>query len=141
MIEDTMTKDDVTLVRESFAQLHRRRSETAAMFYGRLFEIAPEVKPLFKGDIAAQGVKLMEMLTVALAALNDPGGLTVLLRKLGRSHRGYRVQERHYHYVGEALIWTLRTSLGAGFTPEIERAWTSLYTEIANTMMAAGRAA
>ena len=136
-----MTEDDIRLVRESFAHLHRRRSETAALFYGRLFEIAPEVKPMFKGDITAQGVKLMETLTVALAALNDPGGLTVLLQKLGRDHRGYGVQERHYDHLEEALIWTLRTSLGAGFTPEIERAWTTLYGDMAGIMIAAGRAA
>lgn len=134
-----MTDADIELVRESFAHLHRRKGETAALFYARLFEIDPEVRPLFKGDIAAQGVKLMEMLTVAIATLRDPGGLTTLLNKLGREHRGYGVEERHYDSVGCALIWTLGTSLGPAFTPEIERAWASLYRDIAGTMIAAGR--
>lgn len=134
-----MTDADIKLVRESFAHLHRRKSETAALFYARLFEIAPEVRPLFKGDTAAQGVKLMETLTVAIATLRDPGGLTALLKKLGRGHRGYGVEERHYDSVGAALIWTLRTSLGPAFTPDIERAWRSLYDDIASTMIAAGR--
>lgn len=136
-----MTDEDITLVRESFAQLHRRRNETSELFYARLFEIAPDVRPLFKADLAAQRVNLMEFLAVAMATLRDPKGLTVLLKKLGRNHRGYGVQERHYDQVGAALIWTLRTSLGAGFTPELERAWTSLYGEMANTMIAAGRGA
>lgn len=134
-----MTDHEIGLVRESFAHLHRRKIETAAMFYGRLFEIAPEVRPLFKGDIAAQGVKLMETLTVAIATLRDPGGLTALLKKLGRAHSGYGVEERHYDSVGAALIWTLQTSLGPAFTPELERAWTSLYRDIASAMIAAGR--
>ena len=42
-----------------------------------------EVKPLFKGDIKAQSIKLMEMLTVAIATLNDREGLAILLRRLG----------------------------------------------------------
>lgn len=134
-----MTDAEIELVRESFAHLHRRKVETAAMFYGRLFEIAPEVRPLFTGDIAAQGVKLMETLTVAIATLRDPGGLTALLKKLGRAHHGYGVEARHYDSVGAALIWTLRTSLGPAFTPELERAWTSLYRDVANTMIAADR--
>ena len=32
------------------------------MFYERLFTIAPEVRAVFKGDIGAQGRKLMETL-------------------------------------------------------------------------------
>jgi hemoglobin-like flavoprotein len=136
-----MTEDEIALVRESFAQLHRRKNETAELFYARLFEIAPEVRPLFKDDLAAQRINLMEFLAVAMATLRDPEGLTILLRKLGRNHRGYGVQEGHYDRVGEALIWTLRMSLGSGFTPELERAWTSLYGDIANIMIAAGRSA
>jgi hemoglobin-like flavoprotein len=133
-----MTQDDIALIRESFAHLHRRRNETAELFYARLFEIAPDVRPLFKDDLAAQRINLMEFLAVAMATLRDPAGLTVLLRKLGRNHRGYGVQEKHYQQVGEALIWTLRTSLGSGFTPELERAWKALYGDMAATMIAAG---
>jgi hemoglobin-like flavoprotein len=136
-----MTENDITLIRESFAHLHRRKTETAQLFYGRLFDIAPEVRPLFKGDIKSQGAKLMETLLVAIATLNDRDGLTILLEKLGRTHRDYHVEPEHYDHVGEALIWTLRTSLGDGFTPAVERAWRSLYDDIAATMLRAAGAA
>jgi hemoglobin-like flavoprotein len=136
-----MTDDEVALIRESFAHLHRRKSESGALFYGRLFEIAPEVRPLFKGDINAQGVKLMEMLTVAIATLRDRDGLVALLRKLGRDHKAYGVKEEHYDSVGAALIWTMKSSLGQNFTPQLEKAWTSVYSEIASVMIAAGREA
>ncbi|AOO81116.1 globin domain-containing protein [Bosea vaviloviae] len=129
--------DDVQRIRDSFAHLHRRKAETGAIFYNRLFEIAPEVRPLFKGDIKAQGAKLMETLTVALATLNDREGLAILLRRLGRQHKGYGVKESHYDSVREALIWTLRTSLGDAFTPRVEQAWTRLYADIASIMIAA----
>ena len=39
-----MTENDIALIRDSFAHLHRRKAETAQLFYDRLFEIAPEVR-------------------------------------------------------------------------------------------------
>jgi hemoglobin-like flavoprotein len=134
-----MTPHDIALVRESFAHLHRRKAETAQIFYDRLFAIAPEARALFKGDMAAQGLKLMEMLTVAMATLNDRDGLTVLLKRLGQRHKAYGVAEGHYANVGEALLWTLRTSLGQAHTPEIARAWSGLYDHIAEVMISASR--
>jgi hemoglobin-like flavoprotein len=136
-----MTPEQITLIRESFAHLHRRKAETAALFYDRLFAIAPDTRTLFKGDLTAQGVKLMETLTVAIATLNDREGLTILLDRLGRRHKGYRVEDRHYAAVGEALLWTLRQSLGPACTPATERAWQELYDYIAGIMMTAGRKA
>jgi hypothetical protein len=34
-------------------------TQAAILFYGRLFEIAPAVKPLLRGDMTEQGCKLM----------------------------------------------------------------------------------
>jgi hemoglobin-like flavoprotein len=37
-------------------------------------------------------------------------------------------------------LWTLRQGLGAGFTPQVEAAWTQIYTLLANTMKEAAAA-
>ncbi|MCV9941001.1 globin domain-containing protein [Boseaceae bacterium BT-24-1] len=133
-----MTPQDIALVRSSFAQLHRRKIETACLFYERLFTTTPSARALFKrDDIQAQAAKLMETLTVALAMLNDPGGLNVLLARLGERHRNYGVQPEHYEAVGSALLWTLETSLGADFTTQTRAAWTELYGQMAKTMLSA----
>jgi hemoglobin-like flavoprotein len=135
-----VTPHQAQLIRESFAHLHRRQAESAELFYGRLFEIAPETRALFKTDIRSQGVKLMESLTVAIASLNDRPGLTALLKKLGRNHRGYGVEAKHYACVGEALIWTLQNSLGKEFTAETRLAWEILYGDISGVMIKAQEA-
>ncbi len=132
-----MTPQDIALIRSNFAQLHRRKIETACLFYERLFTTAPSTRALFKTDIEVQAAKLMETLTVALAMLNDPGGLTALLRRLGERHRDYGVRPSHYEAVRSALIWTLETSLGAEFTVQAKVAWTELYDQMAATMLAA----
>lgn len=132
-----MTPQDIALVRSSFAQLHRRKIETACLFYERLFNTTPSARALFKTDIETQAAKLMETLMVALATLNDPAGLNVLLNRLGERHIGYGVQPEHYEAVGSALLWTLETSLGNDFTAQTRAAWTELYDQMAKTMLSA----
>jgi hypothetical protein len=46
-------------------------SQAAALFYGRLFEIAPAVKPLLRGDMTEQGCKLMATLGVVVNSLGN----------------------------------------------------------------------
>ena len=46
----------------SFAKVAPIAPQAAALFYGRLFEIAPEVRPVFKGDIEEQGRTLVAVL-------------------------------------------------------------------------------
>lgn len=132
-----MTPQDIALVRSSFAQLHRRKIETACLFYERLFTTTPAIRPLFKTDIETQAAKLMETLMVALATLNDPAGLTVLLKRLGERHQGYGVRPEHYDAVGSALLWTLETSLGPAFTAQTRATWTELYDQMAKAMLSA----
>jgi hemoglobin-like flavoprotein len=67
--------------------------------------------------------------------------LTILLDRLGRRHKGYGVEDRHYAVAREALLWTLRQSLGPACTPATERAWQELYDDIAGVMMTASREA
>jgi truncated hemoglobin YjbI len=43
------------------------------LFYRRLFEIDPSLKQMFKGDMAGQRRKLMQMLTAAVKAKDAIG--------------------------------------------------------------------
>ena len=65
-----MTPTDIDLVQSSFAKVAPIDDETGAIFYERLFEIAPEVRPLFRGDMDEQGRMFMSMLTVAVNGLD-----------------------------------------------------------------------
>src|SRR5262245_2973628 len=48
---DDMTPEQVTYVQDSFAKVQPIAGQAADMFYDRLFEIAPEVRALFPGDL------------------------------------------------------------------------------------------
>jgi hemoglobin-like flavoprotein len=134
-----MTPEQIKLVQESFAKVAPIAPQAAALFYGRLFEIAPEVKPLFKGDIEEQGRKLMQVIATAVGALDRLGDIVPTVQDLGRRHVAYGVTDAHYDAVAEALLWTLGKGLGDAFTPAVEEAWTITYTVLADTMKAAAK--
>ncbi len=112
-----------------------RSSRRPRMFYGRLFEIAPEVKPLFKGDMAEQGRKLMATLAVVVGSLHNLETILPAVSTLAKKHVEYGVKPGHYAAVGAALLWTLERGLGAAWTPELAAAWTSAYTTLSHFMI------
>ena len=117
----------------------RDRDRVGRMFYDRLFSIAPEVKPLFRGDIAEQSRKLMDTLALAVGMLRDMPTLVITLEGLARRHVGYGVKDEHYDKVGEALLWTLEKGLGDAFTAQVRDAWTALYVAVAKIMRDAAK--
>ncbi len=128
------------LVRNSFALVAPRRDEAAALFYGRLFEIAPDLRPLFKGDMAEQGRKLMAMLATAVGNLDRLEAVVPAVRALGERHASYGVKDEDYATVATALLWTFEQALGATFDSPTRDAWVALYTIVAGQMTDAAHA-
>src|SRR5262245_3946464 len=135
-----MTPSEIQLVQTSFKSVAPIADQAADLFYGRLFEIAPEVRPLFPEELSGQKKKLMGMLATAVTNLHQVEKIIPAVQDLGRRHAGYGVTEAHYNPVGEALIWTLDKGLGEAFTPEVKAAWLSAYTTLAGVMTAAAAA-
>jgi nitric oxide dioxygenase len=131
-----MTPEQVKSIQESFAKVGPIADTAAALFYNRLFEIAPEVKPLFRGDMTEQGRKLMKTLTVVVNGLGNLQTILPAASVLAKGHVAYGVKPSHYTPVGEALLWTLERGLGSDWTPELEGAWSVAYTTLANFMIA-----
>ena len=49
-----MTPDQVKLVQQSFSKVAPISDQAADLFYDRLFEVAPQVKPMFPADLTEQ---------------------------------------------------------------------------------------
>jgi hemoglobin-like flavoprotein len=129
-----LTQAQIALVQNSFAVVVPIADDAAALFYRRLFEIDPTLKAMFKGDMAEQRRKLMQMLSAAVKGLNRIDRLIPVVEDLGRRHVNYGVEEHHYDTVGNALLWTLEKGLGAAFTPDVREAWATVYGLLASTM-------
>jgi hemoglobin-like flavoprotein len=134
-----MTAQQKQLVQSSFGKVAPIADTAADLFYQRLFEIDPGLRPLFKQDMKEQKKKLMQMLTAAVRGLDDLGALVPVVRDLGARHAGYGVQDDHYDTVGEALLWTLEKGLGDDFTSETKEAWIVVYGVLAGTMKDAAK--
>ena len=132
-----MTPQQVDLVQSSFAKVAPIADAAAALFYARLFEIAPRVKPLFHGDMTEQGRKLMTTLGVVVNGLKNIDAIVPAARALAVKHVGYGVKATDYAPVGEALLWTLQQGLGEAYTAEVAAAWAAAYTTLFGVMIAA----
>lgn len=99
-------------------------------FYRRLFELAPDARPLFTRQIDLQAKKFAETLAWVIAHLEKSDELCREMRELGARHRGYGVRVDHYAPVGSALIWMFQRALGNRFTLEMEEAWLEAYAFI-----------
>jgi nitric oxide dioxygenase len=117
-------------LRASVALLPMDDLAPADEFYRRLFELAPELRQMFKGDMALQAKKFSDMLAWVVAHLEQPDELSRELQALGARHRDYGVQIDHYAPLGSALIWMFQRTLGDRFTSEMEEAWLEAYAFI-----------
>lgn len=132
-----MTPQQITLVQQSFAQVVPIAPQAAEIFYARLFELAPQVRPLFTGDMAEQGRKLMAMLAIVVNGLTRLDAIVPAAQKLGQRHVAYGAEPAHYPVVGQALLDTLERGLGAAFTPDVKAAWSEAYALLSGVMIEA----
>lgn len=129
-----MTDHQIFLVQSTWEKCIPIADAAAAIFYAKLFELDPSLKALFSSDMKEQGRKLMTMITTAVRGLSNLPSIVGAVQQLGRKHVAYGVKDEHYDTVGAALLWTLGQGLGDAFTAEVENAWATTYTLLANTM-------
>jgi nitric oxide dioxygenase len=118
-----MTADQRRLVRDSFESLRMMAGPVTLLFYGKLFELAPSVRPLFHNDLGLQGRKLMDMLSAIVETLDDFERIRTRLEELGCKHASFGVRPEQYETLTFALLWTLGEALGADFDARTSEAW------------------
>lgn len=129
-----ITPTQIQLVQRSWQRVVPIADTAAELFYGKLFELDPSLRQLFRGDMKEQGKKLMQMITVAVKSLDRLGEVIPAVQALGARHVHYGVTDAHYDTVGAALLWTLGAGLGEHFTQDVREAWAMVYTTLATVM-------
>jgi methyl-accepting chemotaxis protein len=133
---------DLDALETSFDLMAPRGDELMDRFYGRLFEAAPAVQPLFAGiDLHRQKAILLAALVLLRKSLRDLDAIVPTLRELGARHVGYGAEPAHYPVVGEVLIAAMRDVAGDAWRPEYEQAWAAAYAVVARTMLVGATAA
>jgi hemoglobin-like flavoprotein len=143
-----MTPQQTKLVAESFESIKPRLPEIGAMLYAKLFEIAPDTRALFKGDMKEQEGKLMllfsEFVRVRtrsqhfLPVTGDRGHAVIPgIGALHHRHVGYGVRDEHYAQMRQAMMWALSQALKDDFPPEVLEAWSAMFDMMAKSLRAA----
>jgi hemoglobin-like flavoprotein len=130
-----LTSKQKRLVQQSFESIKDYSTSLTKLFYGRLFEIRPEIRPMFKISLDDQSRKLLDMLVVIIEALDDFEALRPRLVELGRKHVQYGVKPEHYDLVRTSLVWAIGQALELEFDAETKAAWNQMLTVVAETML------
>jgi len=136
-----MNPQTIDLVQRSFGKVAPIADSAADIFYNRLFELAPEFRPMFPEEMSQQKKKLMATLAFAVNSLKNLDALLPALKGLGARHKDYGVTDEHYATVGAALLYTLEKGLGDDWTPELKAAWAEVYGVASSVMIEAAAAA
>jgi len=130
-----MTRHQARLLRESFEIVREVAQPMTVLFYGRLFDLDPNLRPLFNIDIREQSRKLVAMLALIVDSLETLDKLRPQLQELGRRHVDYGVRPEHYATLSSALLWALGQALDTEFSPDVRAAWTEVIETISATML------
>lgn len=133
-----LSGEDIWLVRQSLPLIAERVEDASSVFYENLFAIAPDLRALFRDDLAGQGMRFMTTLTTIAAALDDPEARARQIGALAQAHARLGIAPAHFEPMGSALLVTLGETLGAAFTPPLQQAWRAAYESIAAEMIAHG---
>jgi len=128
------------IIRETFPLIREIAIPVSLLFYGRLFDLDPSLRRLFKIDLKEQSKKLVAMLDALVEGIDDWEKIVPVLRELGQRHVGYGVKEQHYDTVCSALVWAFGQALQPGFDEEVRTAWTAVIQAV-NEQMKIGAAA
>jgi hemoglobin-like flavoprotein len=139
-VEFHVTPRQKQIICESFPLIREIAIPVSLLFYGRLFDLDPSLRRLFKVDMNEQSKKLVATLDALVEGVDDWEKIVPVLRELGQRHAGYGVKEQHYDTVCSALVWAFGQALQPGFDDEVRAAWTAVIQAV-NEQMKIGAAA
>ena len=129
-----MTPDHIRTVQSTWTRLLPVKGIAAQILCERLRENAPSLGCLVRGNTRERGMKLMQVIDVAVTGLDRPNRSTHLMRVLGRRNADCAVTTAHYDSIADSLLGMLDTCLGPDFTSEVRVAWETVYLELAAIM-------
>src|SRR5258707_4763208 len=99
-----MTLDQKQLVQNTWEKVLPISETAATLFYGRLFELDPTTRPLFKHtNMPEQRKNFMRAIGTVVNGLNTLDQLIPAVREPWTETHGFRVQDEHHSKVGRDL--------------------------------------
>ncbi len=127
---------NIETLETSFDAVAPRGEELVEVFYDRLFERAPGVRPLFDHvDLRKQRSMLLAALVLLRKSLRNLDAIAPKLRELGARHVAYGATPEAYPIVGEVLIASMAQVAGDAWRDEYAAAWAEAYGVVQALML------
>ena len=129
-----MNPEQIAIVRETWARLQPQADQVANRFYSRLFDLDPDLKPLFEADLEGQGERCMQCVDAAVARLDQPEQFRAEAAERGASHFFYSGNDDDFDNAGIAFLWALERLLGPEFRLDVRAAWAEFFGELTDAI-------
>lgn len=130
-----MTEAKIHRIRYSWGRIVAYREKAGQVFYGKLFALAPDLRPLFEQNVEVQNKKLILAVTVIVSKLNKLENLEQEMHWLGRMHRGFDLQALHFELFSKSFLEMLRVISRDLWDEATEEAWQELLEIISQAML------
>lgn len=125
--------ETVNIIKATLPILQQHGEALTTLFYERMFENNPEVKPYFNQAHQQSGSQ-QRALAGAICAyaehIDQPEKLASAVELIAQKHASLGIKEEHYPIVGENLLAAIKTLLGDAATDDIIDAWAEAYTSL-----------
>jgi hemerythrin len=141
-----MTPEQTRLLAQSFAKLESRLPELWGVILARMFELDPNARRLFRGDMEEQKQKMARVFgdfvrrksrSHHFLPVTGKAGEAIIpgVGALGARHElNYGVRPQHFAHMREALLYAVRSLLGREYNDEIGRVWSEAFEMLAHSM-------
>ncbi len=126
--------ETVEVIKATLPVLKTHGEDLTRLFYQRMFENNPEVKPFFN-QAHQQAGSQQKALAGAICAyaehIDNPAALADAVELIAQKHASLGIKAEHYPIVGINLLAAIRELLGEAATEEIIDAWAEAYQALA----------
>ena len=129
-----MTPEAIGQIKSSYIVVAARPRQLASRFYDELFTVAPNLRPLFPGDLTSLQGHFEAALALVVRNLDEMSALRESLRELGAQHIHWGARPEDYVTAREALIAAIR-SLSPARSLVLEGHWRTAITAIVVPML------
>ncbi|XP_027028663.2 x globin [Tachysurus fulvidraco] len=143
-----LSSEQIDMIKESWKVIQEDIAKVGIIVFVRLFETHPECKDVFflfrdvedlerlrtSKELRAHGLRVMSFIEKSVARLDQLERLDSLAIELGRSHYRYSAPPKYYGYVGSEFICAVQPILQDKWTPELEKAWRTLFQYVTRLM-------
>ncbi|KAH5077362.1 nitric oxide dioxygenase [Parastagonospora nodorum] len=134
-----LSPSQVQIIKSTVPVLAQHGEAITAKFYTDLLTANPSLKNVFNTTHQATGHQsraLAGALYAYAANIDNLGALSPALELICHKHVSLFIQPAQYAIVGEFLLATMKTVLGAAATWEVLDAWGAAYWQLADIMIA-----